>query len=76
VLDGSVAVEHRPLPARLLVGISTQLGPQSRREPRQFHRVGTEDAVAGGGAADRTFQHGGVSLEEMIVPCATLVPRA
>ena len=22
-----------------------------------------------------TFQHGGVSLEEMIVPCATLVPR-
>jgi len=22
-----------------------------------------------------TFQHGGVSLEEMIVPCATLTPR-
>jgi len=22
-----------------------------------------------------TFQHGGVSLEEMVVPCATLTPR-
>jgi CheY-like chemotaxis protein len=35
--------------------------------PTRFHEY--EKAFFG------TFQHGGVSIEEMIVPCATLVPR-